>query len=104
MTDTLYTISVIANDTLFRERLHAAAAQQDVPGDPVAWVWNNRYDIASAPSWAEKVDYWLALNPPENPEDINNGWALDVAVISDADIISQIQAMLAEEQGPPGQQ
>lgn len=99
MADSLYTISIIANDPLFQQRLTAGAAQQDVPGDPVAWVWNNRYDIASAPSWAEKVDYWLASNPDADPP---NGWALDVAVITDADIISQIQTMTAAV--PPGQE
>lgn len=90
MADTLYTISMIANDEDFRERLLAGAAQQTVPGVTEAWVLNNRYDIAAAPSWAEKVDYWLAANPGGG-----NGWALDASVISDGDIISQIQNMLA---------
>lgn len=92
MADTLYTIALIANDPDFQLRLNAGAAQQNAPGDPVAWVWNNRYDIAAAPTWAEKVDYWLASNPDADPP---NGWALDPAVITDGDIISQIQAMLA---------
>lgn len=88
MTDTLYTISVIANDTQFRERLIAGAAKEKVPGDPVAWVWSNRYALAAAPSWAEKVDYWMASNPGDG-----NNWATDVSVISDVDIISQIQEL-----------
>lgn len=94
MSDSLYTISVIANDSLFQQRLNAGAAQQDVPGDPVAWVWNNRYEIAAAPTWAEKVDSWLAGNPDADPA---NGWATNPAVISDEDIISQIQAMLGAD-------
>ncbi len=97
MADSLYTISVIANDPLFTQRLNAGAAQQDVPGDPVAWVWNNRYDIASAPSWAAAVDSWLAANPGADPA---NGWATDPAVITDGMIISQLQAMIA----PPPEQ
>lgn len=96
MADTLYTIHVIASDPDFTARLNAGAAQQDVSGDPVAWVWQNRYDLAAAPSWAEKVDYWLASNPPAEGEPPSNDWALDQAVISDADIISQIQALLSE--------
>lgn len=91
MADTLYTIHLIASDPDFTARLNAGAAQQNVPGDPVTWVWNNRYAIAAAPTWAEKVDYWLASNPDADPA---NGWALDVAVISDGDIISQIQKLL----------
>lgn len=89
MADTLYTIHIIATDPDFTARLNAGAAQQDAPGDPATWVYDNRYHIAAAPSWAEKVDYWAASNP-----DGGNGWALDQAVISDADIIAQIQAML----------
>ena len=98
MTDTLHTIHIIATDPEFQTRLNAGAAQEDAPGDPVAWVWSNRYDIAAAPSWAEKVDYWLLSNPDADPP---NGWALDVAVISDGDITSQIQALLAEPEPEP---
>lgn len=90
MTDSLSTIATIANDPLFALRLNAGAAKEDAPGDPVAWVWANRYDLAAAPSWAEKVDSWLVSNP-----DGGNGWATDTAVISDGDILAQIQAMLA---------
>lgn len=96
MTDTLYTISVIASDSKFRERLNAGAAQQNVPGDPVAWVWNNRYDICAAPGWAAAVDSWMVGNPESDPA---NAWATDQAVISDGMIISQIQVMIS----PPGQ-
>ena len=91
MTDTLATIATIALDETFRQRLNAGAAQQDVPGDPVSWVWDNRYDIAAAPGWAAAVDSWLAANPGADPA---NGWANNQAVISDAMIIAQVQAML----------
>lgn len=98
MADALHTIHKIAMDPDFQSRLNAGAAQQSVPGDPAAWVWTNRYQIAAAPSWAEKVDYWILSNPPpEDPELledwVENGWALDVAVISDDDIIAQIQVL-----------
>lgn len=91
MADTLATIHLIASDPVFSGRLNAGAAQEEVPGDPVAWVWNNRYQLASAPTWAEKVDYWINSNPDAVPE---NGWANDPAVITDADITSQIQFLL----------
>lgn len=101
MADTLFTIHLITTSGDFMARLNAGASQQNVPGDPVTWVWNNRYDIASAPSWAEKVDYWTLSNPPPDPPDPANpydpfGWATDQSVISDADIISQIQFLMAQ--------
>lgn len=96
MSDALYTIHIIAADPLFASRLYAAAAQEGAPGDPVTWVSEHRYQIASAPSWAEKVDYWLATNPPEENSPPSNGWALDVAVISDGDITARVQQLLSE--------
>lgn len=92
MADTLLTIAEIANEPMFNQRLNAGAAQQGVPGEPTAWVANNRYLIAAAPSWAEAVDYWKNTNPEGGA-----GWAIDPAVITDTQIIGQIQAMLAAE-------
>lgn len=97
--DTLYTISIIANDPLFTQRLNAGAAKEDVPGDPVAWVWNNRYDIAAAPGWAAAVDSWLVSNTPVEGQ-ANNGWATDPAVITDLQILAQIQAMITAAVSP----
>lgn len=92
--DTLYTISIIANDPAFQQRLIAGASKENVPGDPVAWVWENRYDLAAAPGWAAAVDSWLAANPDFDPDaDPANSWATNQAVISDGQIISQIQAL-----------
>lgn len=97
MADTLYTIHIISSDSDFIARLNAGAAKEQIPGDPVAWVWTNRYALASAPTWAEKVDSWFASNPGAEP---TNGWATNVAVISDNDIISQIQAVQASLEPP----
>ena len=91
MADTLHTIHMISIDPDFAGRLNASAAQENAPGDPVAWVWENRYELASAPGWAAAVDSWLAGNPNADP---TNGWATDQAVISDAQITAQVQAML----------
>lgn len=87
--DTLSTIHRIAADSGFTGRLNASAAQEHVPGDPVTWVWDHRYQIASAPGWAAAVDSWLAANPDE-PSD---GWALRQDVISDGMITAQVQAL-----------
>lgn len=92
MPDTFSTIHTIAIDTDFTGRLNAGAAKEDVPGDPVTWVWANRYDLAAAPGWAAAVDSWLVGNPDADPP---NGWALDQAVISDDQITAQIQAIRA---------
>ena len=89
MADTYSTIAQIVDTTAFSERLTACAAQQGST-DPTKWVWTNRYQLASTPSWAEKVDYWRAANP-EAPDD---GWAIDQAVISDSDILAAIQPLL----------
>lgn len=88
--DTLATIALIATDGDFTTRLNAGAAKERVPGDPVAWTWEHRYELAAAPGWAAAVDSWLAANPGADPP---NGWALNPAVISDGQIISQIQAI-----------
>ena len=91
MADTLHTIHLIAEDADFRGRLNAAAAKENTPGDPPTWVWDHRYQLAAAPSWAEKVDSWLVSNPDADPA---NGWALDQSVISDGDILAQTQAVI----------
>ena len=92
MADSLYTISLIANDGTFAQRLYAGTAKEEVSNPPELWVNQNRWAIASAPTWAEKVDYWIASNPGADPV---NGWAIDPAVISDDDIIAQIQFLVS---------
>ena len=96
MPDTLSTIHVIASDPDLAGRLNAAAAQEHAGDDPVAWAWNNRYQLAAAPGWAAAVDSWLASHPDADPA---NGWALDQAVISDTMVTAQVQALLAESPG-----
>lgn len=87
--DTLLTVSLIATDPVMLERFNASAAQEHAPGDPVAWAWENRYQLASAPGWAAAVDSWLVSNP-----DGGNEWASDQGVISDGMIAAQVQALL----------
>lgn len=87
--DTYATIALVAATPRFQERLVACAAQQGAP-DPAQWVWQRRYTLAAAPSWAAKVDSWLAANP-----DGGDGWAHDQSVISDADILAVVQPAAA---------
>lgn len=91
MADTLLTISTIASDPVMLERFNASAAQENAPGDPVVWVWDNRYHLAAAPGWAAAVDSWQVGNP-----DAGNAWAADQSVISDGMITAQVQELLAD--------
>lgn len=88
MPDTYSTIALIAGTTRFLERCYACAAQQG-RYEPERWGWDNRWHLAATPSWAAKVDSWIAGNPGGGI-----GWADDPAVISDADILSAVQGML----------
>ena len=76
---------------LLRIGAYAGAAKEQVSNPPEIWVNANRWALASAPSWAEKVDYWIASNPDADPA---NGWATDPTVITDDDIIAQIQFLV----------
>jgi len=88
MPDTYSTISLIAATGPFLERCYACAAQQGQP-NPDRWGWDNRWALAATPTWAEKVDFWLAANPGGG-----SGWADDPAVISDPDILAAVQLAL----------
>jgi len=95
MADAYLTIGTIANDGYMQERMRAAATQQahagSVPSieDPLTWVVDNRYLWASSPTWAEKWDY--ATNT--HPDDPNYLPGRDSSVITDADILSTVQAL-----------
>lgn len=97
MADPYLAISAIANDRYITERMNAAATQQSYlgnvamnPSDPLSWVAVNRYVWASSPSWGEKWKYALDSHPAEDPP-YEPG--KDEAVITDADILSTVQAL-----------
>ena len=87
MADSYSTIALIATTEAFQERVHACAAQQG-SAQPVQWAYDNRYHVASAPGWAEAVDYWLNVNGG------GDGWATDQACITDGMILAQVQPMI----------
>jgi hypothetical protein len=89
MTDSYLTISTIAIDHDMRNRIASCAAQQGNPS-PEKWSWDNAYIWAATPTWAEKWDYALAFHP--EPE-FRPG--ADPSVITDGDILSRVQQMLA---------
>jgi hypothetical protein len=97
MADTYLSISAIANDDYMRERMFAAAVQQEHLGsvrlapDPLAWVANERYLWASSPGWGAAWDSALATHPPETEPDYEPG--KDPGVITDGMILATVQAL-----------
>ena len=98
--DSYLSISAIANDNDMTERVRASATQQWVLGNapaisadpinqgafaPLAWTDANRYVWAASPGWGAAWDSALA-GGDENP-------GRDPAVISDAMILSTVQAL-----------
>ena len=83
--DTYWGIYQVSESASLASRMTACAAQQGV-ADPQPWVWQNRWVYAVAPTWAEKYEYALASDNPDP--------GADPAVITDADILAQVQKML----------
>lgn len=87
MSDAYLDIANIADNGSMLRRVAACAAQQSAPGDPTAWAWDNRLHWAAAPGWGAAWASALAGNI-EDP-------GADPAVITDPQILAQVQAMLA---------
>lgn len=74
-------------------RLSAAAAEQKEAGatldppDPMTWAGTFRWELCAAPGWA---DAWASAEAGGNLDP-----GADPAVITDAQILSQVQAVLA---------
>jgi hypothetical protein len=81
---TYYDLHQLTNDEDFRARVTAAAAKEGNPA-PEQWMYANRYTMAAAPGFSEDYGYAVATGV-ENP-----GRAEEV--ISDAEILSQYQAL-----------
>jgi hypothetical protein len=99
MADSYLSIAAIATDEFMTERMYACVSQQQhlgnidvnmpnvaVPFSAQEWVNQNRYVWASSPSWGEK---WSSALASDNPEP-----GKDESVITDADILSTVQALL----------
>lgn len=85
--DAYLTINTIAGDATMMGRLAACAAQQSAPGDPYQWAYTHRYTWAASPGWAAAWDSAVA-GGIEDP-------GSDPAVITDPQILTQVQTMLA---------
>jgi hypothetical protein len=90
MADQFLTIATISENTPMNRRVAACYAQQtagDVePVDPTQWAFDRRYGWAAAPGWAEAWDSAVASGV-DDP-------GADPAVITDAQILTQVQAMI----------
>ena len=84
--DTYLDIANAADSFNLQRRVAAAAAQQDAPGDPSQWALDNRLGWASAPGWGAA---WASAVAAGNPDP-----GADPAVITDAQILAQVQLML----------
>jgi len=87
------TVAVMSDDFALRQRLIAAAAQENID-DPVAWVELYRWEIAAQPGWDAAWDSALAADPP-NPDPGN-----DESVITDGMILSGVQQVWNEKNPP----
>jgi hypothetical protein len=74
----------LAFDADFYARTEAAAAEQNYP-DPPVWADTHRWELAAAPTFAEKYASAIAGGVP-NP-------GRDEAVIPDADIRAAVQTI-----------
>lgn len=97
MTDTYWGITLVAKDEELQSRVTACAAQEG-EDSPYNWTMTHQWAWAAQPTWAEKYEYALAVGVARPGQ--------DPAVITDADILTAVQLLRADDAaGPPsGQQ
>ena len=88
---------IASNGSMF-SRVAQCAASEDIP-DPDNWTQINRRQWAASPGWDAAWASAKASHPPVNGEPIYDPGA-DEAVITDAQILSEVQSLNAT---PPGQ-
>jgi hypothetical protein len=103
------TQDAIASSPAMQHRVAQCAAQEGVgtnpsPGDPVTgrpmdpdrWTLEHRRQWASAPDWDDAWEYALNTHPPVEGEPAYDP-GTDDAVITDGQILGQVQSMLQVE-------
>jgi hypothetical protein len=89
----------IAGNGSMAARVAQAAAGENVPYDPDRWAYEHRRTWSSAPGWDAAWESFRASHPdPEPPWP--DGYVpadpgADPGVITDGQILSQVQSMLA---------
>jgi hypothetical protein len=82
----------IANSVAMLARVAQAAASEGAPDNPDAWAATTRREWAAAPGWDAA---WESAMVGHEDDDPPYDPGLDEAVITDAMILSQVQAMLS---------
>lgn len=83
-------IRAIATDGSLMGRITAAAAMEGIP-NPDSWVAQRMWQFAAQPGWGDKWQYAVeTYNPDANPDH-----GARPGVISDADILTAVQALNA---------
>lgn len=80
--------ALIRQDSWIRDRVAACVALEGVAGDPVQWALDRAWELATQPGWASAWDSALARDIAEPGR--------DAGVISDAQILSAVQSILAK--------
>lgn len=86
-----FDIALLATDDDFRQRVAACVSTEDpgrALGDPFGWAIANQWTIAGAPGFGDAYASALA-GDVEHP-------GRDPSVISDAQILAAVQALIAE--------
>lgn len=79
--------ATLAGDGEFLQRVAACVSNEDpAPADPPSWAYDHRWQVAAAPGFADAYASAIAADVP-NP-------GRDPAVISDAQILAAVQALL----------
>lgn len=89
---TYYDQSQLAYDSDFNLRVTASVSNEARSVDPVHWSDTHRWQMAAAPGFADAYASAIAGNVP-NP-------GRDGSVISDAQILAEVQAQLANDPVP----
>jgi len=92
----------IAQNIAMQNRVAQAVAGEGIPvitgetANPDAWTVENRRTWAAAPGWADAWESAKVSHPPDPDAPPGTGYdpGADEAVITDGQILSQIQAML----------
>ena len=86
----------VANNRAMLNRVAQAAAQETVSSDPDRWTYENRRTWASAPGWDDSWESAKVTHPEDGYDP-----GQDEAVITDGQILSQVQVMSAPPGGAP---
>jgi hypothetical protein len=79
-----YDVSLLSADNDFLQRCSACGATEGMT-DPWTWTVSHQWELAATPSFGDKYAYAIAMGI-QNP-------GRDQSVISDAEILSAVQAL-----------